>query len=243
MIKLRELLNEDRSRKSVEFGCLMAYISPKQCDLLSDFGKILVKDKDLYKEGNEYGRDDEAHVTIRYGFTADLTKEEINEIIKDVKSFTIKLKSISIFKASGDKKYDVVKFDVESDILTKLNKKSGKYPNEQSFPNYHPHVTIAYVKKGSFKNETKDISIEVTVDKIVYSPMKGEKKSIKLQNGVITESITQRNYDLEIQHLEQEWDRLDSMGGQEVRQKLISNDIEKLRDMKVKWEAMYNATV
>ena len=45
-------------------------------------------------------------------------------------------------------KYDVLKFDVISPLLNKINKKLTKeLPYTSDFPDYHAHCTIAYIKK------------------------------------------------------------------------------------------------
>lgn len=55
--------------------------------------------------------------------------------------------------------------------------------------------------------------------------------------------ITRRDYDAEIAALEQEWDRLDNMGNQEVVQAELVKQMEKLRKEKAKWEKLYKAAL
>ena len=45
--------------------------------------------------------------------------------------------------------YDVLKLDVESQGLERLNAELGKLPNTQTHDNYEPHLTIAYLKPGT----------------------------------------------------------------------------------------------
>lgn len=63
---------------------------------------------------------------------------------------------------------------------------------------------------------------------------------IKLKS--LLEQTTQRNYDSEIQKLEQEWERLDDMGNQNTKQQEIGNQIKKLQTLRDRWIAMYKAT-
>lgn len=45
--------------------------------------------------------------------------------------------------------HDVLKLDVESQGLERLNTELGKLPNVQTHDNYEPHLTIAYLKPGT----------------------------------------------------------------------------------------------
>jgi 2'-5' RNA ligase len=67
----------------------------------------------------------------------------------------------------------VLKFDVESEDLNKLNKVFSDYPNTNKFPDYHPHCTIAYLKSGKaakYIKKAKDlVNMDIKPDKIVYS--------------------------------------------------------------------------
>jgi 8-oxo-dGTP pyrophosphatase MutT (NUDIX family)/spore germination cell wall hydrolase CwlJ-like protein len=55
--------------------------------------------------------------------------------------------------------------------------------------------------------------------------------------------LTKRNFDTEIERLENEWNRLDSMGGQEGKQQEISNKLQKLRKEKKNWETLYQTAL
>jgi 2'-5' RNA ligase len=94
----------------------------------------------------------------------------------DYGNINIKIKSIGVFE--GDD-YDVVKLEVEdNENLTEIrNMLLNKYPNTQSFPDYHPHATLAYVKSGTGKKYTQklDKPIEYKLDTILYSSVDGNK--------------------------------------------------------------------
>lgn len=66
-----------------EFGCLMAVIDPIVGSNIIKYGKEMIPDSNLYfLTGDDgYGRDDEPHVTLKYGFSKDLTDSEIKDII------------------------------------------------------------------------------------------------------------------------------------------------------------------
>jgi 2'-5' RNA ligase len=251
MIKLTDLLNEDRSKDSVDYGCLMAYVCAEDTAKMNKFGNKLIADKILYKEGDEFGRESECHCTIKYGFKPDLTREEVEELIKGLSVFELTLDSISEFKNGEKKGFDVVKFDVKSDLMKKLNKEASEFPNHDEHPDYHAHMTIAYVKPDTFGKEKKDLGIKVKVDKIVYSPIKGEKMTFKLSGNKqqdpaekevpdtadkeddLNEAIDPQTVNREIQQLQLRWDRLDNMGGREIEKVAIANRLALLRHMKL----------
>ena len=142
--------------------------------MLVDFGKQLVKDDDLYIVGDEYGREKETHVTILYGFVPELNELQIRKVLQGVEPFTITLTGIDTFKNEKEG-YDVVKFTVESSVLRQLNEKTKKYPNQNEFPNYSPHLTICYVKPGTFKNPISGLKINIPVHQVFYSTANTDK--------------------------------------------------------------------
>jgi 2'-5' RNA ligase len=77
--------------------------------------------------------------------------------------------------------YDVVKFDVKSKDLVKLNKLlTDSFEFTTDYPDYHPHMTIAYVKKGTGKKyNTNQKEIDMSGKELIYSPSsKGESKKV-----------------------------------------------------------------
>jgi len=125
---------------------------------------------------------DEAHVTLLYGYTDTLPDKDVEEIISKFEPIEITLRKISTFDKDD---CDVLKFDVEGDELFNYNKLLSELPNETDFPNYHPHLTIAFVKKGKLTPEMKkdltgDDILVVTSNKVVYSKPDGSKKEYNL---------------------------------------------------------------
>ena len=83
---------------------------------------------------------------------------------------TIDVDNISIFE---NPEYDVVKYDipVTPELKKYRDRFESSFANTQSFPEYYPHVTLAYVKPGTGKKYIKklDEPFEMTFDKGVYS--------------------------------------------------------------------------
>lgn len=112
------------------------------------WSKAAVAEEDLFvDEDGGLGRETEMHVTVKYGLLAEEPSPELLAILAATEPFEIRLGRISLFTTNED--YDVVKLTVDSPGLRELNRQvSDACPNEDKFPSYNPHCTVAYVKKG-----------------------------------------------------------------------------------------------
>lgn len=129
----------------------------------------------------EKGRENEIHVTVLYGLhTSD--SNDVKDIVKKFKPASIQFGEISKFEAD---KYDVIKIDVEGDILHEMNKALKKLPFTSTHPTYKPHCTLAYVEKGSCDHLLGKRNFddqEFSLDSVVFSPVEGEKVNLRLSN-------------------------------------------------------------
>ena len=126
------------------------------------------------------GREEEVHITILYGFIFDDPKP-IEDFLKAYKPFAVTLNKSSMF--NNDPKNDVLKISVNSPALQKLHSYlREKFKTEKGFPEYHPHITVAYLKKGYVeKYLDKDFSDNsFIVDTLFFSDTKNKKTNIKL---------------------------------------------------------------
>lgn len=175
----KQLISEDKGN-TYKYGCVMLYLDLEKNK--EDEIQALVDEDDLYlgtEDDPGYGREDEPHVTILYGIHSDVPDEDVEKLIEKLKQPEIRLNKISIFD-NADKGFDVVKFDVENEELHKMNKMFKELPYTSDYPEYHPHVTIAYVKAGEGEKYVKKLSeeeeITIKPNKIVYSKSDGTKK-------------------------------------------------------------------
>lgn len=169
--RVRQVLNEVKGVK-YDYGCVMLYFDIPNATW--DKVQALVKDEDVTSLGDAEGREHEPHVTILYGLHSDISDETIQNLVSKLTSPTIKLKDISTF---NNEEFDVVKFDVEGEDLFKMNKMFTELPHTTSYPDYHPHTTIAYVKAGEGNKYRGSINSPIIVkpSKVVYSKANGEK--------------------------------------------------------------------
>jgi hypothetical protein len=181
MIKL-QLLTEGR----YDYGCVMARIDEKAARIILDFNYKVIGDHMIYEEeGHEYGREIQPHITLKYGLVNSYTEEQMKKILQHVIPFDVIVKGMSVFE---NDKYDVVKFDVDGKELHDLNEIFSKLPNNDEHPEYHPHMTLAYVHKGmghKFVRNPKKIA-RILVNMIEYSD-----KGVK-SHYVLNEIKTQR---------------------------------------------------
>ena len=163
-----------------ECGCLMAYVDPTYGPRITSTGQRLIPPQNLYTDPEDptYGYDTEPHVTLKYGFEPDLGRDEVASILQGVKPFSVILKALNLFE---NEKYDVVKFEVERcPILTELRRRCDGYPNKDSYPDYKPHMTLAYVQKGKFPFVKENLNISLPITRFKYSGRDGKKLYINL---------------------------------------------------------------
>ena len=168
----------EKSGDLYDYGCVMIY--PK----ISNWKEItsIIKEEDVYlPEDPTYGRETNPHVTLLYGLHSNVTKEDIENVINKFKNKTIDIQIDGIGKFDNEE-YSVVKFNVVSPILFEINKELTKLPHTSDYPDYKPHMTISYVKKGEADKYLSDKWKKSFsgIDKIVYSMANGEKVEFKL---------------------------------------------------------------
>lgn len=139
-----------------------------------------IPNEDLYDdETKRYGRELESHVTVLYGLLTN-DSAEVEEALKGEKPVKIKFGKTKYFETETG---DAINIEVESEDLAKLHDKLAKIKHESMHDEYHPHVTIAYVKDGLGKKYSgKDVldGLEVTLDSLKFSPKEGDPKFIEV---------------------------------------------------------------
>ena len=167
-----QFLNES---DSYEFGCAMIEVP------FHDWGQItgMIDPEDVYEVVGDrsYGIQDNPHVTILYGLHKGVSPDDIKSVIDRFSGeLRIKIEGIGIFE---NEEFDVVKLNVIPDGgLQQLHEMISELPNSDQYPEYKPHITIAYVKKGSGKKyEDPSFAREVSeISEICYSMPDGSKE-------------------------------------------------------------------
>ncbi|MGL5691938.1 MAG: hypothetical protein ACRDD8_14110 [Bacteroidales bacterium] len=155
---------DSKKEKDVyDYGCIMA---DYDCDLHAEMIKEIAE-CDLYKEGDDgYGIEDNAHVTILYGLHDNVTLDDVKAYLKPLSNIPTVITGMSLFE---NEKFDVLKFDVVSKNLDIMFEDiSENLDNTYTYDKYTPHMTIAYLKKGTAKKYIKQIS-EITIKPYRYT--------------------------------------------------------------------------
>jgi 2'-5' RNA ligase len=165
------------SKPDHEFSSTQVDLEKVVADKVRSLGSK-IPDSDLAEDGREA----DPHITVKFGLHDDEPSAELKRIVKDHGPIQAKLGKTSLF--SNDEA-DVVKIDVVSHDLHRLNKKiSGACKCTDTHPEYQPHATVAYVKPGKGKKYSGNASLEgtpVTFDHVVFSTK--DRTAIKLPLG------------------------------------------------------------
>lgn len=126
----------------------------KGCVMLDfDFPEISgihnsINPKDVYENPSDptYGLEINPHTTLLYGLDEGITPREIKEALEGFVFGECVVHNILIFEKED---YDVLKFEVKGKDLHESNILLTQFPHENKFPDYNPHLTIAYLKPGT----------------------------------------------------------------------------------------------
>lgn len=137
-----------------------------------------IPDADLAPQG----RETDIHVTLKFGGHGD-DPEEVRKVLENEPPITVTLGKTIAFEAGDDGVPLVI--EVDSPDLHRMNAMVAEaLPHTDTFPEYRPHATVAYVKAGTEDKYVGDTSLEgqsVTVDSIVFSAQDGTKTEIPLK--------------------------------------------------------------
>lgn len=155
MIKLKDLIKED-TKPVYEYGCVMLYFNPIE-DFVTFQNKINPEDLYTADDNGGYGLETEPHCTLLYGLHEGIGVTEISNMLSEISFGGCVVHNPSLFE---NEKFDVLKLDVTYpsapthngvDFLHIANQKLNTLPNTQTYPDYHPHMTIGYLKPGMGK--------------------------------------------------------------------------------------------
>jgi|GEM_PF-2288014 len=144
--KIQKANTETSLEKSYEKGCLMLDINwiSREGDDKWDEVLRLIDPLDVYDESG-FGKEDRPHITVLYGFKLpEVTADHIERILPE-EQVVFSIADVSYFESEN---YDVLKFGIHSEQLHFLNSLYRVLPHQNSHPDYKPHCTIAYLKKG-----------------------------------------------------------------------------------------------
>ena len=159
------------SNKKRESSCLMAVVPWTVADDVRRAALSIPDDQLFHEEAKGYveegdsGREMNTHITVLYGIESD----DPDDVSVYLSSIDCNVGELGWFH-HPELGYHVLRYSVESFPLMQLNKLlTHRLPNHQTFPEYIPHITVAYVKDGSDLNK-----IEAAV-KIIAKGIEGQR--------------------------------------------------------------------
>lgn len=158
-----------------EYGCVFLELDIPHWDKLIS----IINPEDLYQPNDgRHGLETNPHVTLKFGLESSVTPEQVKKILdKNPITEKIQIEKIDLFQ---NDQFDVVKLKVTpTPQLIKLNQELSQLPNQDKFPEYKPHITIAYCIKGTGEKYIQDFKGLATPDKIIYSTPSGSKFHLK----------------------------------------------------------------
>lgn len=180
--KYINLLLEDHKHN---FGCVMLFFNFPEINKFHN----QIDSNDLYidEEDPSYGLEKEPHCTLLYGLHDTVTTEDVSDLlIYNELHPTFLGYNVSIFDTNPN--YDVLKLDVGykikgNPVLSKYNRKLLTLPHEESPHDFHPHMTIAYLKKGmgqKYVKKFKGNQFDLEPSYVGYSKTDGSLDKIQI---------------------------------------------------------------
>lgn len=165
MWSIRRVIKAFRALEAHDYSSLQCCLPVTIAREVYQWGLDHIPDSELAEDG----RETDIHVTLKYGLH-DHDPYVVRRIFLNQKPIEIVLGQISIFESSDA---DVVKIEIISPELCRLNRLvSGTFEHTDTHPQYVPHVTLAYVKKGFGQKYVglKDFEgKKVALDSILFS--------------------------------------------------------------------------
>lgn len=177
MQKLAGLIVEEK--QTYDFGCAMLYFNFPEINKIHD--SINPKDIYIQEEDRSFGLEEEPHCTLLYGLHEGVSTKDVENVLDKYTYSPVKAHNASLFENSD---YDVLKFDIKGDNLHETNLDLQQYPFTSNYPDYHPHMTIGYLKPGTGKKYTKMLKgqeFDLLPQYAVYSKPDGNQDKINIK--------------------------------------------------------------
>jgi 2'-5' RNA ligase len=135
---------------------------------------------DVYSgEDGTHGIETNPHVTVLYGLHEEVHEDLVCRMCQGVSGpLEVSVEGVSLFEKDD---YDVLKLDVDSSLLRKMNRAFRGLPHTNKHGEYKPHMTVAYLKSGHGSKyvDKLDVPDSVSFSKMQFTP-KGAEEPINI---------------------------------------------------------------
>ena len=118
--------------------------------------------------------------TLLYGLHPEVPLGKVTAIVRNYEYLPCLIHNVSLFE---NEDVDVLKFDVSSTNYSLIHDELKQLPNSEKFPDFHPHMTIAYLKPGigqKYLGIFKSLKFVIDPTHIVFSHPDGSKDEITI---------------------------------------------------------------
>lgn len=141
-----------RAAKYKQDHKLSTVLLPVQGELRQKVLDLASQVPDHLLTGN--GRETDPHLTLLYGLHSS-DHQPIRDLFANAEGkIGFQLGKVSVFK---NPEYDVLKLEVHSPDAHRANALLKTLPHTSTYPNYNPHLTLAYVKSGEGERLAKEL--------------------------------------------------------------------------------------
>jgi DNA-directed RNA polymerase beta subunit len=141
-------------------------------------------EQSLWPDEADGGRELSPHVTALYGIE-DEDVEKVQAALRGVPPVRVTIGKLSAF-ARPESPFDVLKADVESEGLHGIHDLlKARLPNSYAWPDYRPHLTLAYMQKGAtapYEGDKRFAGRSLTFDRLQFKTKSGRAFDVHL-NG------------------------------------------------------------
>jgi hypothetical protein len=161
--------------KKYDYGCVMLNV-PYHASGIHEY----IYSSDVYNNDGT-GLETTPHITLLYGLHKGVSLVDVLNVLKNFQFGVLKIGNVSKF---DNEHFDVLKFGVDGESLHECNKVLKKLPHTSKFPDYKPHLTVGYLKKGTadyYIKLLKNFKIETYPSYATYSTAEGDKYKVPIK--------------------------------------------------------------
>lgn len=164
--KLFDKMYEDLGINTSKLGCIMLDVEEIKVSDVIDEADLYVSDDPDHQYVKGIVSEDVPHVTLLYGLMSSgpSIKKHVDTVLKDWSVDTVEIANVSFFYGDGKEGFVtiVAELVVTSELL-EGNARLRFLPHIDTFPEYKPHITLAYVSdKSDYQSYIETLNEELT---------------------------------------------------------------------------------